>query len=767
MSKSQSKPPKPKPLHPRFDDISEALRSTSSWVLWRYALRGGKWTKPPVQPSGKAAKSNDPTTWSTFNTIRGAAPKFDGVGLVLVEDLVGVDLDHVLDRETGEVEAWASEVMQKFKGCYAERSPGGDGIRIFCRGKARRCGKGGPANRLELYDRTSPRYLTVTGHRLGEGDIVEAQAALDWLDGKWMQKKTTQKAAESPTGASNDVGDDEVLRLAAKARNGAKFNRLWSGDTGPDPSTADAALIGILAFWTQDFAQLDRLFRRSGLMRAKWDEKRGATTYGQRTIAAVLLKGGEHYTPPSGARTAGKQATAGGDWPDLDPLPEVAERKPSAFPFDGLGPTMGAAARDIADAVQAPDAIAAGSVLAAASLAAQPHHNVAMPHGAKAPLSVFVVTSALSGDRKTYTDNVACEPISARRDADHARYRRAKAAHDRAMSERKRGDPPPSDEPVQTSLFVSKATVEGILRLLQNQPHVGVFSNEGAEIFGGHSMREDRRTSGVAFLCKAWDGSTLDSITAGDGVRVLIGRRVCMHAMLQPVVLRPLLSDAIADGQGLLARCLIAQPESLAGTRLFPENMVPAHERTSIQTFHQRIAELVEQALPQAGDGTENQLMPSPLLMHAEARDLWIEFYNEAERQQATGGMLEGVRPWASKAAEQAARIAAIVAVVEGHSEVTRDDMACAAKVVNFYLGEHVRLMGASVEDRHLRRLTLLLEWMRQLGRPAKHKADILQRAPYSIRNLKAEGMNTLLDELARRGYIRRKGDEWEVRPDA
>ena len=68
-----------------------------------------------------------------------------------------------------------------------------------------------------------------------------------------------------------------------------------------------------------------------------------------------------------------------------------------------------------------------------------------------------------------------------------------------------------------------------------------------------------------------------------------------------------------------------------------------------------------------------------------------------------------------------------------------------AAKVVDFYLGEHVRLMGASVEDRHLRRLTTLLDWMVEQRQPVRHKADILQRSPYGIRNLKAEGIKTML----------------------
>ena len=77
--------------------------------------------------------------------------------------MVGIDLDHVIDRESGAVEPWAREVAEKFRGAYIEISPSGTGLRIFCRGKPIRCGKGTIEKRIEVYDHSSPRYLTVTG----------------------------------------------------------------------------------------------------------------------------------------------------------------------------------------------------------------------------------------------------------------------------------------------------------------------------------------------------------------------------------------------------------------------------------------------------------------------------------------------------------------------------------------------------------------------------------------------------------------------------
>jgi primase-polymerase (primpol)-like protein len=88
-------------------------------------------------------------------------------------------------------------------------------------------------------------------------------------------------------------GDEQaILRKALGAANGAKFARLWRGDTSEydnDWSRADLALCRMLAYWCDgDRALVDALFRRSGLMRPKWDEARGRMTYGQRTIQAAL-----------------------------------------------------------------------------------------------------------------------------------------------------------------------------------------------------------------------------------------------------------------------------------------------------------------------------------------------------------------------------------------------------------------------------------------------------------------------------------------------
>lgn len=441
-------------------------------------------------------------------------------------------------------------------------------------------------------------------------------------------------------------------------------------------------------------------------------------------------------------------------WPKLDPLPELTAGTPAPFPFDGLGPIMGAAARAVARDVQAPDALAAGSVLAAASLAAHTHADVQMPHGQRAPLSLFVVTGAASGDRKSAADQVVLREVEEVRREQARGYMRDKLAA---------GDDKDSAKPVARSLTIGKSTTEGLQMILRGQSSVGLFTAEGGELLGGHSLREERRSAGLAWLLKAWGGETLDALTRGDGLSVLLGRRVAMHAMVQPVLLRGLLADPLAQGQGLLARCLIAEPATLAGTRMFRE--ARAADGVEVAAFHRRMATLLHRPprLFDGGDGCE--LNPITLQMATPARALWVEFYNEVERQQAAGGELEQARAFGSKAAEHAARVAGIVQLVNDPDShvVAADAMDAGMAIAEFYVGEHVRLTGAGREARRIGLLRLLLESMH--GR-VLHR-DVLQRSPRPVRALKAEVINAMLGELTDRNYIRRAGEFWEVNPNA
>ncbi|RYG10640.1 MAG: DUF3987 domain-containing protein [Burkholderiales bacterium] len=453
------------------------------------------------------------------------------------------------------------------------------------------------------------------------------------------------------------------------------------------------------------------------------------------------------------------------EWPRLDALSESDDHTPAAFPFDALGSILGAAASAIARDVQAPDALAGGSVLAHASLAAQSLVDVVLPHGQQVPTSLYVVSASESGDRKSVVDAVAGHEVGEMRRKQARDHAELVQMYDQAMAERKPKDPLPDKPPAQ-SLITSNATTEGLLRILKGQSLVGVFSPEGGEILNGYSMRDDRRAGALPFFLKLWSGETLDALRGGDGLTMLLGRRLAMHVMVQPILLRQLLADPLAKGQGLLARCLIAQPRTLAGSRLFNEKN--PHQDKAVIAYHAAIKLLLE-SRPQvwdSGDGLE--LKPTPLTMSDPARGLWVAFYNKVECQQADGCELENARAFASKTAEHAARIAGVITMTKDDKarSISSITMEGAIEVATFYLNEHLRLTSTGRAKRQQSALRALLTWMQGHGAQFPKK-DVLQKLePHSMRKLKAAGINPLLEELVQRGYIRERGSTWEVRQD-
>jgi hypothetical protein len=96
--------------------------------------------------------------------------------------------------------------------------------------------------------------------------------------------------------------DEEVIEKCRAAANAAKFEALYDhGDVrtyhGGDDSAADLGLLAILAFYTQDADQLERLFSSSVLgRRAKW---RSRADYRKRTIRRALSGLIETFSWPS------------------------------------------------------------------------------------------------------------------------------------------------------------------------------------------------------------------------------------------------------------------------------------------------------------------------------------------------------------------------------------------------------------------------------------------------------------------------------------
>ena len=378
----------------------------------------------------------------------------------------------------------------------------------------------------------------------------------------------------------------------------------------------------------------------------------------------------------------------------------------------------------IRDRTQAPDAVCAQSVLGAASLVAQARADVELPTGEGRPLSLFLVTVAQSGERKSAADAFALAPVAAyerelveanRADrVTHEHEMAAWKAQQKDILADKKSHPtkelkqhaladlgPPPTAPLDPQLVTPEPTYEGLVKLFgRGRPALGLFSDEGGQFIGGYGMSADNRLKTSAALSKLWDNGEIRRVRGEDGSQLLFGRRLALHLMLQPKVSTKLLADPELKDQGLLSRILAAAPESTAGTRFWRE---PKPESDlAIARYRGRILDILRTPLELAvgpdGQPIPNELALLPLELGPEARRTWIEFVDHIEGQIGAGGALAPVRGLAGKAPEHAARIAAVLAVYDDHRRRTIpvEYVDRGIQLVGFYLGEALRLHGAA-----------------------------------------------------------------------
>lgn len=452
--------------------------------------------------------------------------------------------------------------------------------------------------------------------------------------------------------------------------------------------------------------------------------------------------------------------------PLFRPLPPALE-----YPVEALGP-LRAAAEAVQMVTQAPMALCAQSVLAAAALAVQAHHDVILPGGGRKPLTQLFVSIAESGERKTSVDRIALRAVY-RVEADWrqkaadamAAYLADKSAWEEAAKSIKnkgKGDRGTIREgllilgsepkaPPHPMLLVSDPTPEAlVLHLAEGRPWAGVFTAEGGILVGGSAFNDESRMRTGALLNTLWDGDPIRRKRVMTGTSFLPGRRCSAHVMLQPVVADKLLGDDMLDGLGMLARMLVVAPESTAGTRLFQDRSAAAE--VPLASYDTRLRALLEKP-PRLAPDTDDVLDPEPLNCTPEARELWIAFHDHAERAIGEIGEWRPIRAFGAKVAEHAGRLAAVLAAYAGEREVSAEKMACGIGLAQHYAAEMIRMKGGASITAELRQAQRLLDWWKERPDPRAHLAEIYQRGPASLRT--AQAARNACQTLQEHGWIK------------
>ena len=489
-----------------------------------------------------------------------------------------------------------------------------------------------------------------------------------------------------------------------------------------------------------------------------------------------------------------------------DPEPLLRPMSPAEpFPVEALPPIMQAGVEGIVGRALVDPALAAQSVMAAWSLVAQAHANIQTIGGGDAPLGQNLLSIAKSGERKTTSDKLASKAIeeheaalrkaySAESEKQRVRLNAWQKQEKQILSDKQADRSqteeclqalgPPPRPPFTPLLTCPEPTYEGLTRLLAEGPgSAGVLSNEGGQFIGGHGMKEEEKKKTASGLSKVWDGDEIKRVRGGDGVQILEHRRVTMHLMAQPGIAAGFLGDAVLLDQGLLARFLVAWPESRMGQRFFREPS--RNEIAALSRYHSALKMALALPLPRRPDcgatADPGELYPRRLGLTQGARAALIEFSDWCEALLAPGQVFadSGISGFANKLCEHATRIAGVFTLAENMdaTEVSEATTENAIAVARWYADERLRIIEAGAIDPKVQTAEALRAWLfKEWDDPNISASDVAQNGPNAIRN--AERAREALELLAEKSWLerlqgggevrgRRRREAWRIRREA
>ncbi|KGL46228.1 DNA primase [Listeriaceae bacterium FSL A5-0209] len=288
-----------------FERIPTELKELKQWCAYKLVWdeERSKHKKIPMNAnSGSYGDSTDESTWADFTTALASIEKFefDGIGFYFKPPYFGVDIDGVQDEIEdyfyGDTENIVGEFIQSLSS-YTEYSVSGTGLHIIARGDLPEGGR--RKNNVEMYN--NGRFFVMTGKVIDNyATVNDGSTAIKHLHEKYIgSNKSTNQIKQQMS--SNNLSTNEILKKAYGSQNGPYFKTLFEGEWESyynSQSDADLAFANMLAFWTAaDYEKMDEIFRNSGLMRDKWDQKRGQNTYGQITLGKAIADCSEVYSP--------------------------------------------------------------------------------------------------------------------------------------------------------------------------------------------------------------------------------------------------------------------------------------------------------------------------------------------------------------------------------------------------------------------------------------------------------------------------------------
>lgn len=417
------------------------------------------------------------------------------------------------------------------------------------------------------------------------------------------------------------------------------------------------------------------------------------------------------------------------------------------YPVEALGKELASAVHAIHKISQAPLGLCAQSVLAAVSLCVQSIALIQLPNQKPKPTSLYTLSVGVSGERKSTVDGRAFEAVYEYEEGNRLIYKRLLKEFLAAI---KNGEE--AVEPISPIMMAQEPTYEGLMKMIENsRGSVALANDDGAGFLTGHSMRDDSRATCATGLSQLWDGKGASRPRANGNDEPVCNRAFCLNIMIQGRYIPVIFSLELIE-QGLACRMLLCFPESTIGTRLY--NEVDDKTWSDFEAYKNRQTEILNRPIKYKTDAPK-ELDRRVIHLGAEAKELWIDFYNYVEVNSGKGKKFGEIQGFSSKLPENTGRIAANLALYNDPDceVITAKHMANAIKLSNYYISEIQRVLEARDHNKGKGEAEDFLEWAQKHSKNGYiHIEQIQKNAPKRMR--KKEVYEQLIDILESHHWI-------------
>tara|TARA_B100001179_G_scaffold140835_1_gene101673 strand:- start:11358 stop:13502 length:2145 start_codon:yes stop_codon:yes gene_type:complete len=395
-------------------------------------------------------------------------------------------------------------------------------------------------------------------------------------------------------------------------------------------------------------------------------------------------------------------------WPTPEPLASDPS-KPTRYPIEAWPPILRKPIEAIAYYTQVPLAMAGQAVLGAIAHIGQAHIDAPMGSEHK-PTSLIIITEGESGTGKTQVMALSHFKIDQHEKQLYSNYLSDVSSWENNLLSLKGKDRAAfldeNPKPPNPVTMFDDATIEPLIdRFVDGEMYnASLSTDEAGQFFNGHTMKSDTAGSALSAITKLYSsgvaGRTRSQKNAYANPRTkAYDVRMTFLLQGQRVVLEKALTDPLMSGQGFLARAMIACPEDLRGKRVWNDpkrrNDRP-HDNPYLIDYWSRCQSLLD-PLP-ANLPNDSTGAPSRIKMQwasNEALQAFEDGMQAIENRQASGQVLEYLKAYASRMAENATRIASLMAFFDGRKTVTTDDIKRAFMLVEYSTTERLRYLDA------------------------------------------------------------------------